>query len=327
MMTDELIEYLPTLKKHVSGDDKMHYSMCNYARNLKDRGDFESAMKVYNFVSGLYPNETGLLSDIASEYFMNGDMALAKKKIDEAVKNKNLDEMSLGNAFFFNSVMGSYDDALDCIKKQSILAGTSDYFFYKGLLEFSRSQDWKTTLANFNSKSQNTSWKEIADYMISDEFSSSIDNYIKLIDFKLNDGFKIIIHESFKTKTPNNLIPFINYAELLTYNKQYENATIEFKKIEKSNLIKNVDDKEKIAYFHGWVLWRLDQKVESIARWQKLKNSENFHYKSASAYFSGKYYYDIGDKQKAKTSFELVSDDASKSKYATMSWNYLNSIK
>lgn len=327
LMTEELISYLPTLKKYAKEDDRLHYSMCDYARNIKDRGDFDSAMKVYNYIAKLFPNKKGLLSDIAAEYFLHGDIELAKKNIDEALKEKNLDEMSLGNAFFFNSVMGNYSDALTCIKRQSQVTNNSDYLLYEGLLQFLKNEDWRKTMENFIRNTTNSDWKKVATYMTNDNFKSTIENYKELTQFKIHDGFMVIIHDAFRTKLPNNSLAHINFGELLTYNKQYNKASLVFKKIENSNLIKTTEEIESLAFYHGWVLWELNNKKESIEKWTKLINSKNFQYQSASAYFLGKFYYDLNNNIKAKSYFKIVSERASESKFATLSWNYLNNIK
>jgi tetratricopeptide (TPR) repeat protein len=326
MMVDELIEYLPTLKKNVQNNDKLHYSMSDYARNLKDRGDFESAMQVYNYIAKLYPNEHGLYSDIAAEYFLHGDMELAKESIGKALEDDQLDEMSLGNAFFFYSVMGEFDRALECLKRQSKLTNVDDYLFYQSLLSFSRGEEWKTSMENFLKITKDKNWKTAATIMVSDEFVIDLDSYLKLTEMELIDGVKILIHQAYKNKTPNKFEPFFNYAELLTYNQLFEDAIVEFEKIENSNLINDQEDLENLSFYYAWSLWKVDQRQLSIEKWQKLENSENFLYKSASAYFQGKHFYDLGDMTKAKEYFGRVQEEASKSKYATMSWNYFNRL-
>ena len=326
MMTDNLIDYLPTLKENIKNDDKLHYSMCDYARNLKDRGDFESAIRVYKYITTLFPNETGLYSDIAAEYFFHGDIDLAKKKIDMALKDEKLDQMSLGNAFFFYSVMGEFDGALACLKRQSEITNVDEYLFYEGLLNFSRGLEWQSSINKYLKIAQNPNWKDVASYMTADEFDDSFESYLKLNEMKLNDGVKILIHKAYKRKTPDKLAPYFNYAELLTYNQIFKDAIKEYERIENSNLISDQDDIENVSYYYAWSLWKSGQKEQSLEKWKKLEESENFQYKSASAYFQGKYHYDMDDKVKAKKYFGRVQEQANKSKYATMAWNYYNSI-
>ncbi len=327
MMTDELIDYLPTLKKHVGGEDKLHYSMCDYARNLKERGDFESAIRVYQFVMTLYPSETGLYSDIAAEYFFHGDIDLAKEHIDRALLDENLDQMSIGNAFFFNSVMGEYDEALACLKRQATITKVDEYLFYEGLLSLARGLEWKSFINAYLTMGQDPNLREAASYLLSGAFDGSFNAYLKLNEMKLNDGYKILIHEAYKSMTPDQLAPAFNYAELLTYNKIYDDAIKEFERIEGSGLVKDEADKEKVAYYYAWALWASGRKELSLPQWRKLEDSDNFQHKSASAYFRGKYHFDLGEKGKAKKYFEKVRNDPSKSKYATMAWNYYNSLK
>ena len=326
MMTDELIDYLPALKKYVKGNNELHYSMCDYARNLKERGDFESAMKVYKYVLSIYPDKTGLYSDLAAEYFIHGDIDLAKEYIDKALEDTHLDEMSLGNAFFFNSVMGNYDDALHCLKRQAKITQIDDYLFYQGLLAFAKGAEWKSYMQDYLRIGVDDGWKTTAEFMLGHDFDDSFESYLTLNEMELNNAFKILIHQAYQTKIPDKLAPFFNYAELLTYHQLFDEAIQKFEEIEESNLLEDHEDVEHVAYYHGWALWKSGQRDKSLKKWKKLADSGNFRYKSASAYFYGKYYYDLDDKQKAMEYFRLVQSEASKSKYATMAWNYYNSL-
>ncbi|MDW3196893.1 MAG: hypothetical protein R8G66_31240 [Cytophagales bacterium] len=326
MMTDELIDYLPTLKQHIKNDDRLHYSMCDYARNLKDRGDFEAAIRVYKFVTTLFPEETGLYSDIAAEYFFHGDIELAKENIDVALKDENIDQMSLGNAYFFYALMGENEKALACLKRQSKFTNIDESLFYEALLNYSRGLSWEPQMKQFLAIAKSQSWKEVADFMLSDAYDESFESYLKLNEMTIDDGSKILIHKAFKTKTPDKLAPFFNYAEVLTFNQIFDDAIEAYEQIENSELISDQEDLENVAYNHAWSLWKSGRKEQSLVQWKKLDESENFLYQSASAYFQGKFYYDQDDKVKAKECFGRVQETANQSKYATMAWNYYNSI-
>lgn len=327
LLPDELISYLPILKRVITDDDKLPYSMCNYARNMKNRNDFNNAIKIYKAVYALYPEESGLLSDIAGEYYQHGDIDSAQYYISVALKKSNLDMISYGNAFFILSVYGQYHKALDAIKIQSKLAKDTEFLLYQGLLEYYENQsNWKKTIQMYLKNAKDKAKITLAEYLVSENYQASMEDYHKLIDLKVNDGYKIIIHHKFINLEPNKFLPSFNYAELLTYSKVYSKAVKEYDKLEKSNLLSDKFDKEKVAFYHGWALWDLGKKKESIYQWSQLFKSDNFYYKSAAAYFTGKYCLDNGETKKAKEYFGMVSSDASKSKYATYCWNLLKNL-
>ncbi len=324
LLTDPLIAYLPTLKRAIKTDDRLCYSMGDYARNIKARGDFPDAMRVYKAIFRLYPDQSGILSDIAGEYYQHGDLDSAVAYVRRLVVGSNCDAMSYGNAFFIFSVTGRYDEALGALKLRSGLSGAKEHILYQGLLQYLRGQvNWQKTVASYAAGPHDSTKGAIADILVSETYRGSSDDYRMLNDVDVDDAWKIVLHRIFKRLSPGDFDPRFNYAEILTHAKAYREAAVEFAAIEKSGLSAARGDSEKVAFYYGWVLWNLGRKEESISRFGRLLASEDFYFKSAAAYFIGRHFLDSGQTDKAKEYFRMVSDGASKSKYATYCWNLL----
>jgi tetratricopeptide (TPR) repeat protein len=85
-------------------------------------------------------------------------------------------------------------------------------------------------------------------------------------------------------------------------------------------------DKEKLEgvnFDYAYALYMNKNYDEANKIWETLLSSNNFYYKSASAYFLGKFYMNKNQKEKAFNYFKMVSDKASESKYANFCFNLL----
>lgn len=312
LQKDKLIEYLPILKEHIKMKNP-HYGMCDYARNLIARERFDEGLEVYKAITKLYPSKFGLYSDIAAEYYQAGQVDSCFKYLDIAIKNNHDDEMTFGNGFFMYSVMGQYQLAMDCLKKQSQITKTQDHIFYKTLLDFrSAAPSDIEALKNLNNETYSKFAKIFLDSQLANE-----EKYKKLIELELNDAYKILIHEAYRKELP---LAQFNYAESLTYNKIYPKAISEFEILD----LEPTD--ELIESYHLYIAWAYHEsgKPEKASiHWKALLPSDNFYFKSASAYFLGIYQLDIGNEEEAESLFKLVSDRANESKYATYCWNFI----
>ncbi len=324
-MTDKLIEYLPLLKK-VMNEPNFEYSMGDYARNLIVRDMFDSGMKVYQRISELYPESGGILSDIAAEYLFHGDFDAAKKYMDFAVQKKDIDTMTLGNAFFINSILGNYSTAFDLLKKQSLGTNNKDYLLYQALLDFKDEKNYKSTINDFlNSNPKNSEEKKLAELVSSNKFSGSLTDYDSLLTVKLNDAFKIVIHESFVKKYPKAFEPQFNLAETYTYNNLFKKAIETFNFIDTTVL--NKIDKERYLFYSAYANYKIGNLKISVTLWMPLLRSDDFYYKSAAAYFIGRYYEKQNELNKANEYYNIVANRSNESKYATYSWNRVNYFK
>ena len=317
-MKEELLAYLPVAKEKAAGLDELHIQFARYAQNLNERDDFAGAMEVYQKIVEMFPQQPGLLSDMAGEYFYAGQFEKAKEYIRLSLAVSNADEATLGNAFFLSSLMGDYDAALEAIRR---LPGNGS-LLYEGILKFYRNEKkWEKPIEKFLSENPDTSDAKAANILIAKGFKMDMDNYLGIIENDLGDPTNILIHEKFrKTK---EFLPAFNAAETYCYNRCYDPAVAIFSEIEKRNFDLDADDREQFLFYYAWSLHKNGQQEESVKKWGQLLSSEDFYKKSAAHWFIGKYYFDRGDKSKGREYFAKMAGDPSASKYATMCWNYM----
>ncbi len=318
LMKDELLAQLTKVKEVASSQEDLPVHLTAYARNLKDRGDFAGAMDTYRAIGQLFPSHAGLLSDMAGEYFFAGQMDSASHYIALSLGNENADETTLGNAFFFRSLMGDYDGALEALRR---LPGDG-HLLYEGLLKFYRNEKkWEKPLEKFLEGQPDTTETVAVKLLLSPDFQLNTESYLALLEPDLGDGFKILIHQKFREM--GGFLPHFNTAETYSFNACYANAAKVFAEMESQQTTLDKDDLENFHFYYAWTLHKLGQSEAALAQWKPLLDSDNFYKQSAAAWFTGKYYFDIGEKAKAREFFSLAAARPSDTKFATMCWDYM----
>lgn len=324
LQTDKVIEYLPVVKANVKLDENGPYTLSDYARNIKAGDKFDDAMRVYWKISGLFPESTGIINDIAVEYYLNGDLAKADESFRKIIDSKNLDELTLSSAFSFYSTLEEEKLALDILKRRSALLNDGDYLLYEALLELNQGKDWKKPAIEFlKTHSESARGVKLAEILVDNNFSPTRETFLKCLEDNLTDSYKIQIYLYFKNKAKDQLAAYY-YAEALAYNHRYADAVKAFEEIDISKL----SDKENEDYYFyfAWATYKAGNYEKALQYWEKLIDSEEIYYQSAAAYFIGKFYLDKGDKKKAIEYFTKVSERATESKYATYCWNLLKEL-
>ncbi len=324
LQTEKLLSFLPVLKAGVTSDEETPYTLGDYARNIKTRGSFDDAILIYKKIAALYPECSGIVNDIAVEYYFNGNFDKAKEYFAKALSFPKYDFETLSSAFTFYAICEENSLALNTAKKKSELLKDSDYLLYQALINLNDGSDWKTPLNGFlNSPTEDSSGVELAKFMLSSGFDASFQAYGKIKDIELKDAYKIQLYKYFM-KVLKNPVPQYDYAEALTYNARYRDAVTAFKAIDTSKM--SSGEKELYCFYYAWALYKSGDHEKSCGLWEKLINSSEFYYQSAAAFFIGEYYQEKGDKAKAKEYYSKVSDKATESKFATYCWNRLNDI-
>jgi len=317
-MADALVAYLPTLKEKVVNVEDLHYQMATYARNLKERGDFEGSVAVYKEIARLYPEKKGLLSDIAGEYFFADQADSARHYIQLSLANAGTDETILGNAFFISSLLGDYDTALEAIRR---LPGNGN-LLYEGVLKFYRGEKkWQKPLEKFLQGNPDSTDAIAAKVLIDKDLKLNLDTYLRLTELDLGDATKILIHQKFWEA--GGFLPIFNTAETYSFNHQFRKAVSVFANIGEKELNMDAEDRETYLFYYAWALRQNGQLDAAKEQWAKLLGSSDFYKKSAAHWFVGKYFFDKGEKEKGREYFAKMATDPSASKYATMCWNYM----
>jgi tetratricopeptide (TPR) repeat protein len=324
LQTDKVIEYLPIVKANVKLGENAPYTLSDYARNIKARDKFDDAMRVYWKISEMYPESTGIINDIAVEYYLNGDLAKADESFRKIIDSKNLDELTLSSAFSFYSTLEDNKLALDILKRRSALLNDGDYLLFEALLELNQGKDWKKPANEFlKTHSEGARGVKLAEILADNNFSATRETLLKCLEDNLTDSYKIQIYLYFKTVANDPLAAYY-YAEALAYSHRYSDAVKAFEEIDISKM--NSKESEDYLFYFAWAAYKSGNYEKSVKYWEKLIDSEEFYYQSAAAYFIGKFYLDKGDKKKAMGYFAKVSEKATESKYATYCWNLLKEL-
>jgi hypothetical protein len=300
------------------------YTMEDYAMNFIVRNSFEKGISIYEKISEMYPDEGGIVSDEAAQYYDQGNIKKAMELMELSLTKKNLDDITWNNAFYFYGIDEDYTKALFALEKYSELTSTANNLFYRGLIDFSNNKSaYKNTFDIYlKSNSEDQPNENVAEYLTSSEFLNSITDYSKMADMGLNDAYSIILHKYYALKFPNEFLPAFKYAESFTFNHNYKKAVENYKKVN----LKNATDKDKEDYkfYYAWALYKNNEIDKAIELWSSLLASNNFYYKSAAAYFTGNMYLANKDIEKANKYFSMVADNASASKYAIYCKNLLS---
>lgn len=325
LQADKLIEYMPTLLAYTNGQLDA-YKMENYARNFLDRDAIDEGMAVYLAIAELFPDDAGVYSDMAGEYYALGNMDKAMEYVDLSMQHEKADDIAYGNAFFLYSVNGEYDKALEAHKTMCLLQGnevnpTLDYMLYDGLVRLaSGDESGKDILQSYLDSADGMGPEQkLAQIMLKENAS-----YTEAVNVQLHDGYKLLVNDYFR-KQGNDFMPAFNYAEILTYNHRYEAAVQAFNEIDTTGLSQR--EMEDIYLYRGWSLYETNQLEKANEDWFKLLGSDQFYYQSAAAWFLGSYCLQMGNKTEASEYFNLVAGNSSRSKYATMCWNALNELE
>ncbi len=315
LMDWSLRQMLPRMAALLPEEPESAYNLAAYASYFNDREDFEGTVRIYETVVGLYPDYGDILSDMGALYFMHGDLASARKYIDSSLALPVVDAMSWNNAFFLYGIMEDYDRAQDAIDKAAELEGTSENLFYKALLALAEDKPWRNLMQEYlggNAAQEET--VSAVNLLLS---GSLVDTslYTSLMDLELTENYRLLFDRIFM-RTTSYFLPAFNYAEALSYHYRYEDAIKAFRSMDTSIL--SPAWKDAWLANLGWALYKSGRWDEMLEAFAPLLDSEDLYYQSAAVYFTGKYYLDKGDENKARSYFMQMEGSESKSKYANL---------
>jgi hypothetical protein len=299
---DKLIEQLPLLAK-ISSITSLNIR--DYAYNMIDRGAVEEGMKVYAAISNVFPEDGNLMSDLAVEYYINGDIIKSMSTALNSLKTGNLDSISYSNTFFIFGVMEEYDLALLCIENWSKIKKNKTNSFYSALVKMYRKDAGaKQALADFvAAETIETNEKKLAKYLLSVDLNIPPNKFDTVLTFGLTDAFNILISHHFYNVYPNEFSPAYTYAENLTYNKRYQEAIAIYPKVILTGA--TVEEINEYDFYYAWALYKAGKTEQANLLWKTASTSSIPFLISGSNYFLGKYYYDEGDMDTARKYFLL----------------------
>lgn len=324
LMVDSLISHYSYMKESLTEGENLFYIMGDYAQNLIKRNEFEKGIKAYEGILRLYPNKSGLYSDIGGAYFQKGNLEKAEEFFRTALEKDNPDEMVLQNVILLNSILGNFDIVLQTHKKLSEQNNDDNWLLYKGLFAYSKNEpDWKNPL---NSYLKHEHKSDFLVFMMSNDNKHDYKSYLQSTEYKIPMEIHFLLQVRAVRLFQSESKPFYNYGELLTYYKYFDKAVEIFSEVENNNLFIEPDDSSDFIFRFAWALENTTRNDLASDKWKLLFNDSDFYRKSAGIYFYGKYLMTKGQRDEAFRLFEQISDSALTSKYGAYALNIIDPI-
>ncbi|MFN8321992.1 MAG: hypothetical protein U0T74_04990 [Chitinophagales bacterium] len=292
LMKQELkSEILSLLRIEKDNDGEQAYRIAEYARKFKERGRFNVAMELYQFIAKRFPELAGLRCDIAAEYFYEGRMKEALTWLDSTYNFKTVDETSFLNGAFTYSELGYFDEAQNVLNTYSrIYQRQMDKFYYGLRLFADESENYPAKLNEFiNNVDSNTYYTEVlvARKLISYTDSFSINDYRALIDNRdIPYYYKTLIHQRAFKQFKNECDPFFLYGMFQSSIKNYP-AAIQF--LEEDESCKMISSEKEYRQLHyAYSLFMSGEKEKSLKCFRLLFTSSNAFTQQAAKYFAAK---------------------------------------
>jgi hypothetical protein len=326
LMKAELLDRFPKMKAAIPHVQNLYYNMGDYARMFEERGRVDDCFEIYKAIVKLYPVVSGVNGDVAALYFRHGRYAEGLPYLKTALALKDADDMVYANGVLIFTLMGEYDKARAAGKGLEKVKKDGAGLLYDGVLEYVQGGGlWKEKLSGLSSRNDiKPEDAALAAFLISKDNMDDIDSYKKSVELARDSSIQLLLHDRARKRFPGSYEPRYNYAELLVYYKNYRAAIPVFMEILNGKFNMSADDREAVNFHYAWALQDSGSRQDADPIWTRLLTSKNFYMQSAAAYFLGKNALDRGRKKEAIEYFKMFSDKASKSKYATISWNRLN---
>ena len=324
LMVDDLIRHLSVMKNALAEKDLM-YTMGNYARQVNERGGFGPAMNVYQAIQDLYPGHAGVTSDRAAMHFRFGDVETGARLIRAALVQGAGDEMILGNGITMLTIVEDYEGALGTFRELERVTGDNrEWFFYRSLYrQYMGEKGWKDDLDQFTNSRPETGTDTLEEYMVSIGQLEKFEQFEEAMEKPGQIWSTLLLHRIAMKKFPDRHEPVLSYANFLSYHRNYPRAIELYRSLFEGALQGDlsIEDAQGARFIYAWTLYDNGQQKEADQHWRMLLGSELFYIKSAAAYFHGKHLFSIGNQEEAYRIFNLVSSQASESKYAALCLN------
>lgn len=299
-------------------DGEQAYRIAEYARKFKERGRFDEAMELYQFIATQFPELAGLRCDIAAEYFYEGKMKESLTWLDSTYNFKTVDETSFLNGAFTYSELGYFDDAQNVLNTYSrIYQREMDKFYYGLRLFADESENYRSKLTEFiNTADSNAYYTEVllARELISYADSFSISHYRALIDNRdIPFYYKTLIHQRAFKQFKNECDPFFLYGMFQSSIKNYS-AAVQF--LEEDESCKMIPGQTEYWQLHyAYALYMFGERDKALPYFKLLFNSPNAFMQQAAKYFSAKVIMELGRRDEAKKLFNEIKEAKETTKY------------
>lgn len=327
LMKDELFSQFRRMKKAFPDDEDLPNDMSRYSGIFKDRGRADWSLETYGRILELFPENAGVLLDVAQVYFGEGQMQKAAAAIGRAMKGTEVNMRILENGMLILIITGDYEGGMTAIQRLSEMQGDHVYLAYRGLMKYAEGkQGWRKDLEAFIENDTTGQEAALVAHFLNKEFTGSLEDFMKSDAVVESTWGRLFIYRAGMRRLPDRGTPYMNYAIMMSAYNNYDEALPAFTRAEELYDTLTDDLKEALNLFHAWTLQDSGRTDEADRRWKKLVGVETFYASSAAAYFMGKNFYISGKKDEALEMFLKISDKASESKYATYARNAVNAI-
>lgn len=321
-MTNSLKTEIKELVTHEIDDDgEQAYRIAEYARKIKERGDFNSAIDVYRFIATCYPTLAGLRCDIANEFFYAGKMKEALIWLDSTYNFTTVDETSFLNGAFVYSELGYFDDAQNVLNTYSRLYQKKMDKFYYALRLFSEAdpkcnEAMQQFIADVDS---NAYYNEVQLFRriltINDSFTMT--HYRLLVDDRdVPYYYKPLIHQRAFKQFKTECDPYFLYGMYQSYIKNYS-ASIQFlEEVDNCNVASS--QKEYWTMHYAYVLYMLGDNEKAIQYFSRMQSASSDFVKQASQYFMAKALIRTGKAQESANIKHELETSKPASKYVKL---------
>jgi len=330
LMKAELKMEIPDLLKREKNEDgELAFKTANYARQLKQRGDFDGAMEIYQLIAQQFPGLAGIRCDIGSEFFYEGRMKEAVQYLDSALSERNIDETTYLNAAFIYSELGYFDKAYAAFKGYSRDFHTKMDIFYQGLILFSKADaGYTVVLKNFaTSIDSNAYYPEyrLANRLLAYPDTARKQDFLHLIEQDIPEWYKPLIYEQGMMQFPHNCEPFIGYGAFQAGLKNFLAAEPLLKTGENWKMTKDYYEEWELDY--AYVLFKNNEGKKAMMLFKSLYSSGDIFKQQAAKYFVAKILLDENKPDEAKKLLRGIEISETPSKYLTLAVVLLQQIR
>ena len=329
LRTVDLERQLIQMQSSITENEENAYLFAEYARNLKIRGRFEDAMKVYALIAGMFPDLAGIRCDMANEYFYEGDLNKALQYLDSTLSKKEVDQTSYINAAALYSTLGYYDQAYNTFKRYSDKDTLIEADFYKGLLMFANMDTgYYNQLRSFLDKATPQSYydeMQIAEKLLPyGRAAFGIEDFVALAtNEKIARYYRILILQRGVRQFSGQCLPLFILGSMDCMIKNYSAAVQLLEPADDCHLL-STQGSEHWALTTGYALYKKGDKEKAEQPYfRSLFNSRDSFTQQAAKYFVAKTDWDAGKKEDAKKLFQEIAASKVQTKYAWLAKGYL----
>ena len=339
LRTGDLEKQLWLMKKMIAENPENAYVYSEYARNIKARGRFDDALKIYQVIADMFPNMAGPRCDMAGECFYSGKPNDALRYLDSAFSKTDIDETSYVNGAGIYSMLGYYDNAYKIFQRYSQQNNLLAADFYKGLMMFAQQDTgYYLQLKSFLQKATEQSYYDevrLAQKLLPfSQIEFTLTDYKALItDATIPDYYKVLLHQRAMAQFKKMCEPYIQYGLFQCTINNFAIAAPFLEQIRDEDCETNNEtedfwkSEEYWALTYAYALYMSGDKEKALPTFIDVvlaKSSLEAFYKQAAVYFSAKIWLQQKENEKAKDMLREIRKG--KTKYAWLAENYLSQL-